>query len=270
MQWYYTRQGQQVGPIDEAELHRLAQQGVIQPDDLVWNPSMGGQWRPASSVEGLYAAVPTAVAQAEDPEPQPAPPGGGGTTHNRDLMRMARESLRSRWGLGAGVWVLYLLVCMGSGHIPVLGTIASLLITGPMYLGLCLVSLRIARRQPTTVAELFQGFNRFGTALAAYLLMGLFIVLWSLLFLIPGIIAMYAYLMTFFVIADDPTVGPLEAITRSKEMMRGNKWKAFCLIWRFFGWMLLCMLTLGIGYIWLGPYMQTTMAHFYDDIRPRN
>ncbi len=72
--------------------------------------------------------------------------------------------------------------------------------------------------------------------------------------------------MAFFVIADDEDCGPLEAISRSKEMMRGNKWKFFCLNWRFFWWGLLCMI-LPIGFLWLVPYMQTSFAKFYEDVK---
>ena len=74
--------------------------------------------------------------------------------------------------------------------------------------------------------------------------------------------------MAFFIIADDADCGPLEAISRSKEMMKGNKWKLFCLHWRFFGWALLAaFFTFGIGYLWLVPYMQTSFAKFYEDVK---
>lgn len=72
--------------------------------------------------------------------------------------------------------------------------------------------------------------------------------------------------MTFFIIAENDSIGPLEAVTKSKEMMDGNKWKLFCLGWRFFGWALLCILTLGIGFLWLMPYMVVSYAKFYDYI----
>jgi len=85
--------------------------------------------------------------------------------------------------------------------------------------------------------------------------------------LIPVIMAQYRYSMTYFVINEMPGIGPLEAIRHSCQMMHGNKWKFFCLQWRFFGWALLCILTLGIGFIWLWPYMMTSMACFYNDLR---
>ncbi len=271
MQWHYAKQGRQFGPVDEDELRRLAQQGQIAPDDLVWNPTLGDKWVAAASVEKLFGAAPnrTPPYPAAGPQAAAAPRSPGGT-HNRDLMRLARESLRGRWGLGVGMMVLYMLITVGVSFIPLVGSVASLLITGPMAVGLCLVFLTIARRSAADIGQMFHGFSRFGTALGAYLLMILFIVLWSLLLIIPGLIASYAYAMTFFVLADDPAAGPREAITRSKEMMRGNKWKLFCLFWRFFWWALLCVLTLGIGYLWLGPYMQTALAHFYEDVRPQS
>ena len=74
--------------------------------------------------------------------------------------------------------------------------------------------------------------------------------------------------MTFFLIAENESIGPLEAIKKSKEMMRGNKWKYFCLWLRFFGWGLLCILTLGIGILWLAPYIIVSLAQFYDDLKP--
>jgi uncharacterized membrane protein len=88
-----------------------------------------------------------------------------------------------------------------------------------------------------------------------------------LLLIVPGIIAALSYSMTYFIIAENDSIGSLEAITKSKEMMRGNKWKLFCLCCRFLGWILLCILTIGIGFLWLYPYMMVSFAKFYDDIK---
>ena len=264
MQWYYTKQGQQFGPIDEAELHRLAQRGEITPDDLVWNPTFGDKWVPASSIETLFASPPRMTPPTITGEYSSGADRVWGNTPNRDLMQMARESLRTHWGLGVGVVLLnQIIVSVPSQFIPMIG----LLLAGPMAVGVCLVFLSLARRQQAEVGQLFSGFSRFGTALGGYLLMCLFILLWTLLLIIPGIIASYAYSMTFFIMADDPSVKASDAITRSKEMMRGNKWKLFCLYWRFFWWILLCILTLGIGFLWLMPYMQASLAHFYEDVK---
>jgi uncharacterized membrane protein len=98
-------------------------------------------------------------------------------------------------------------------------------------------------------------------------LMLVFTLLWMLLLIIPGIIAAISYSLTFYIIADDDTIKPMEAIDKSKQMMDGYKWKYFFLALRFLGWALLCILTLGIGFLWLIPYVQVTFAKFYDDVK---
>jgi uncharacterized membrane protein len=188
-------------------------------------------------------------------------------TENKLLMAQARESLRGKWGVAIGAFVVYMLIVVGIQIIPILGAIVSLIITGPMVLGIAIFALSISRNQNTEVGLIFKGFNRFGIALGAYLLMLIFIILWMLLLIIPGIIAALSYALTFYNLADNESIGSLEAITKSKEMMRGNKWKLFCLYFRFLGWALLCILTAGIGFLWLIPYMQVSMAKFYDDVK---
>jgi uncharacterized membrane protein len=88
-----------------------------------------------------------------------------------------------------------------------------------------------------------------------------------LLLIVPGIIAAISYSQTFYILADDPGMDAISAIDKSKKMMRGYKWKYFCLGLRFIGWALLCILTLGIGLFWLDTYMQTSFAKFYDDVK---
>lgn len=73
--------------------------------------------------------------------------------------------------------------------------------------------------------------------------------------------------MIFYIIADNNSIGAMEAIDKSKAMMDGYKWKYFYFALRFLGWALLCILTLGIGFLWLIPYMQVSMAKFYDDVK---
>jgi uncharacterized membrane protein len=149
---------------------------------------------------------------------------------------------------------------------PVLGP---LLFSGPLMLGMAIFFLTSDRGKPASFDLVFQGFKRFGTASVAYLLMTLFVVLWSLLLIVPGIVAALSYAMTFYIIVDNPSVGPLAVIQLSKQAMRGNRWKYFRLQCRFAGWALLCFMTLGIGFLWLGPYMAASKARFYEDLRVR-
>ncbi len=187
-------------------------------------------------------------------------------TENVVLMREAREALAGKWGLAVGGCFLYMLIIIVVGSPHKIGSLFSFLISGPMMIGLMTFSLSLARKQEATISQLFVGFNEFGKALFAYFWMVLFILLWTLLLIIPGIIAALSYSQTFFILAEDKTIGVREAVRKSKAMMNGNKKKLFFLGLRFFGWLLLCILTLGIGFLWLVPYVQTTMAKFYDDI----
>jgi uncharacterized membrane protein len=188
-------------------------------------------------------------------------------TENDLLMRMARESLTGKWGLAVGTFLLYIIIVSVLQVIPFLGWIGSLIISGPMALGITIFSLSISRNQEARLEQIFQGFNNFGTALSAYLLMALFTILWMLLLIIPGIIAALSYSMTFYIIADDSNIRAMDAIDKSKRMMDGYKWKLFCLGLRFIGWGLLCILTLGIGLLWLIPYMSISVSKFYDDLK---
>jgi uncharacterized membrane protein len=186
------------------------------------------------------------------------------------LMRIARESLQGKWGLAVGTFLVYTLISLAfrvpSGQYPPIGLI-SLIISGPMSLGAAIFSLSLSRNQNARLEQIFDGFFRFSTSLGAYLLMLLFILLWAILLIIPGIIAALSYAMTFYILADDDSIGAMEAIDKSKEMMYGYKWKFFLLNLRFLGWSLLCLLTLGIGFLWLIPWMNVSIARFYDDIK---
>ncbi len=259
--WYCHVGGQRYGPLRFEDMQAWCREGRIKPEDLVWNEGMT-DWAKAGGVPGLF--MPPA---SPSPEP-PRPAGTDGHTCNAELTAWAREQLRGRWWPPIAVGLILAAIQTGSGFLPYAGGLIQLAITGPLELGVAIYFLAFARRGNPDIGVMFNGFQRFGSALGAYLLMTLFILLWSLLLIIPGIIAALAYSQTYFVMIDHPELGPLEAITRSKEMMRGYKEKLFWLGLRFFGWSLLCILTLGIGFIWLTPYMRVTYARFYDDLQP--
>ena len=191
-------------------------------------------------------------------------------TPNSTLAQMARESLSGKWGLAVLATLVYLIVITGVqllNEIDSFLAIVSIIIAGPMALGYTSFSLNISRNKEAMVEDVFSGFQNFGTSLGAYLLMLIFIFLWSLLLIIPGIIAALSYSMTFYILADDPSIKPMDAIDKSKAMMQGNKWKYFLLNIRFIGWAILCLFTFGIGFLWLIPYIQISVAKFYDDIK---
>jgi uncharacterized membrane protein len=188
---------------------------------------------------------------------------------NAELTRRARASLSGYWGLGVGVTLLNIVITqLVSAVLPPIGALASMVITGPLQLGITIVFLTLVRGGVPEVGQMFSGFNRFGKALGVWFFTTLFTLLWMLLLIIPGIIAAISYSMAYYILADNPHLDPLEAIRLSKEMMRGYKFQFFCLGFRLLGWTLLAAIfTLGIGLLWVIPYMQTSYTHFYEMVR---
>jgi uncharacterized membrane protein len=183
-------------------------------------------------------------------------------TTNRDLMLQAREALKGHWGLAIGGSVIYMLLTIGISLIPMVGWIGGLIIAGPLILGWTIFFLALSRKQESKISQLFDGFQRFTKALGAYLLM----ILCICPFVAPFIAAL-SYSQIFFILAENPQMKSSDALRKSEALMNGNRWKLFCLFWRFFGWCLLGILTLGIGFLWIMPYMQATLARFYDDLK---
>lgn len=147
-------------------------------------------------------------------------------------------------------------------------TILHFTIGGAITLGYAKFNLSLVDHKPATFAQLFSEFHRLGTGIVMQLLRSIYTILWSFLFVIPGIYAAYGYAMTPYVLVENPEMTANEAITKSKEIMYGNRWRLFCLEISFFGWALLvALLTLGIGVLWLKPYMETSFAAFYREIK---
>lgn len=140
------------------------------------------------------------------------------------------------------------------------------IIGGAIELGYRHFTLNLVDGKDARFENLFSQMNRFGDGFCLKLLSGLFVALWALLFIIPGIIAAYSYAMAPYIMLENPKCGARQALAESKEMMRGNKWRLFCLEFSFIGWSLLCVLTLGIGSLWLTPYIETSRAAFYREI----
>jgi len=188
---------------------------------------------------------------------------------NAQVMKEARESLRGNWKWPIIVCIVYTILASLPNAIPDLGGVISFVISGPLALGLAYYSLGFSRGENPQWNILFDGFKRFVPSLLTYLYMTVLIVLWSFLLIVPGILKALSFSQTFFVLADDPMIGPRQAVKKSADLMKGYRWKYVCLNLRFFGWMLLCVLTLGIGFLWLYPYIQISYAKFYDEVKKR-
>ena len=146
--------------------------------------------------------------------------------------------------------------------------LACLLVGGAIGVGYSKFNIDLIEGRKASIGTLFGSFKIFITALLARILRSVFTALWTLLFIIPGIMAHFSYSMVNFVLADNPDMDAMEALAESKRLMKGNKWRLFCLDLSFIGWAFLSFLTLGIGLIWLIPYQEAAYAAFYRDICP--
>lgn len=147
--------------------------------------------------------------------------------------------------------------------------IGPLLLIGPLYFGLAAFFLSLARgKESADLGDLFKGFTDGG--FVRLLLLGLmeniFIFLWSLLFLIPGIVKSYSYSQAIFLSYDNPEWDWKQCIDESRRIMDGNKWKLFVLDLSFIGWYIVGMLACGIGVLWVDPYRQMARAEFYQEL----
>jgi len=159
--------------------------------------------------------------------------------------------------VGSAIYITLAAIVMAVVYF-VLGSIISV--------GYARFNLDLVDRGEPGFETLFGYFSYWKTTAIARLLQSVYILLWSLLFIIPGIIATYSYAMTEFILAENPDLTASEAIARSKEMMSGNRWRLICLHFSFVGWDILSSLTLGIGNLWLRPYKQAANAAFYREI----
>ena len=145
--------------------------------------------------------------------------------------------------------------------------IIQLIIGGAVTLGYAKFHLNLVDGKVAMVSDLFSEFKRWKTAFAMQFLRSIYIILWTLLFIIPGIRATYSYAMAPYILLENKGMTGREAIAKSKELMEGNRFRLFCLEISFIGWNFLClMFTFGIGYLWLIPYQQASIAVFYREI----
>ncbi len=197
------------------------------------------------------------------------------TTKNWDLVEKARQSISGKWGLAIGAFLVVTIIeaaihswsrgYSGSGSF--FSGVLYLIIAGPFLFGTSVFSLAYARHQEPKFEQIFEGFRHFKNTLVTFLLMFLIVFLYTLLLIVPGIIAALSYSMTFYILADNPDMKPADALDKSKRMMKGYKWKYFGLQMIFLLGVIACLLTLGIGFLWFIPWVHVTEAHFYEDIK---
>jgi len=186
---------------------------------------------------------------------------------NSEIRALARQSLSGNWTMPVIVTLL-VFVLSAVQSIPYIGFLLSIFVVLPVGFSVEQLYLRFVRGDKNgLVGKMFDCFNCYGRALGTKLLTTIFIFLWSLLLCIPGIIKSYSYAMTYYIALDNPELGANDCIERSMKMMKGHKGRLFLLDLSFIGWFLLGLLTLGIGLLWVVPYIQTAHSHFYEELK---
>lgn len=168
--------------------------------------------------------------------------------------------------LGEGIRLGHLTLSIRNG---VFG-LAAFLLGGTLQLGYAHFLLKQHDGQDVQFNDLFSQFHRFGTGFAQRFLRTVYVSLWSLLFIIPGIMKSYSYAMTPFILADQPHLTASQAIDWSKELMEGHKMDLFILDLTFIGWEILASLTWNLGHLALNPYHNAARAAFYRQLLTQN
>ena len=191
-------------------------------------------------------------------------------TPNSVFRARAREQLGK--SIFSNNWLMALVVCLINGLLISVGgsfVVVAFLVEGFLAFGVSHIYLSLVRGKKNTidVGDMFLGTKCLGDTAMLGLLKNLFIALWSLLFVIPGIIKTYSYAMAYYIKYDHPEYDWNTCITESRKMMDGHKWRLFCLNFSFIGWLIVGYLACGIGLLWVAPYMEVARANFYDDLK---
>ena len=194
---------------------------------------------------------------------------------NNQIMKEAQESLKGKWGISIAA-------CLIAGVITIMitilggylinedwgGNLLSLFVTPSIGVGLALFFLNIHDGNKLEIRTIFNPFKEVWlNSVLAYFMMIVIIIIGSILFIIPGIIASLMFSQVFYIIAEDNKIDPYNALVKSKKMMEGNKWKLFKIMLIILLLAIVCILTLGIGFIWLAPYQNAVYAKFYNVIK---
>ncbi len=199
---------------------------------------------------------------------------------NQDLKNRALKKLEGNWGDAAIVTLVYCLIAgiasegfnfFMTPEMSIGSTFIWMIVCFPLGWGFVTMFLDFIRsNDKLKTGKMFEPYaNDWGRIMTTYLLLYVYIMLWTLLLIVPGIIKLFSYSMTPYILKDHPELSNNAAIEKSMRMMQGHKMNLFLLELSFIGWLILSLMTLGIGLIFLIPYVNTTLAHFYEELKTK-
>lgn len=199
---------------------------------------------------------------------------GEKTMTRQQIKAMARAQLGNQifgntWLIAVVVAVIQTAIAYLVNAIPVIGQIASLLLSGPVAYGVSAMFLKQTRTgEKMDIGDIFNGFREdFSNTFLIGLMTTIFTMLWSLLFIIPGIVKALSYSMAMYIKVDHPDYDWKQCIDESQRMMQGHKGELFVLNLSFIGWMIVGACCAGIGGFWVEAYMQAATSQFYENLR---
>ncbi len=190
---------------------------------------------------------------------------------NSELRARARAALGG--GIFAKKWLMAIVVCLiYSAIVDLISSVTmgfgELIVVGPLTVGMSVIFINLVRTSnDVEIEDMFIGVkNNFLDHFMLGFMQAIFVFLWSLLFIVPGIIKTYSYSMSYYIKNDHPEYTWKECIDESRRIMDGHKMELFLLDFSFIGWIIVGILTCGVGLFWVTPYMTAAHAAFYDEL----
>ena len=188
---------------------------------------------------------------------------------NHDIREAARASLQGRWTNAVVTTLVFAILSCLLSLIPYATVLISLLVVTPLGYGLTYASyLYFQKKDDNMLDNMFKyGFNSSYLKYIVVALLSFVLVMIGLcLLVVPGIILSIGFVLVPYLLVERPELSSTEILMESWNMMKGHKAQFFWLMLSFIGWMLLCVLSLGIGYFWLAPYMYMAQNKFYEEL----
>ena len=197
---------------------------------------------------------------------------------NQDYKNRALASLEGKWGTAAIASLIYFVIMEGVSY-TVSAPMGDNLVMSystqgiwqllclPLGWGFSIYFLNLIRNLDISYSRLFDGYKDFVRIFLAEFLVSIVVAIGCILLIVPGIILAMMFAQTEFILKDDKEISAIDAMKKSAKMMEGHKSELFWLTLSFIGWFILCLFTLGIGFLFLSPYFGTAVAHFYEDLK---
>lgn len=213
---------------------------------------------------------------------------------NSELKELAKQQLTGKWGKSALLTLIYFVIGILPGQLlfskfnfsSITTSLVDIVLIAPVTIGIAICYLKLIREKNFNMVDIFNGFQYYITVVVVYgiidsmNILGILIsniitvnvVTEQFLTLVFGILSIFLYLvfsMVYYIIIDDPQIGVIGALTNSKKLIQGQIGRLFLLQLSFLGWILLTILSLGIGMLWVLPYIEVTTANLYLDLKNR-